>query len=82
MIRFEIVPSKPIHMRIEPTKVVLAGDAPIYEGPYEVTPKVDAQTMPTKDKCMRENMEIHGVPYFETTNTAGGNTVYIAKEIE
>lgn len=52
-----------------------------YEGEYVVTPKVEAQTMPTKEKVMLEDVTIRAIPYFETSNTSGGNTVYIAKEI-
>lgn len=52
-----------------------------YTGPYEVTPKVEAQTLPTKGKLMRSDVEVQKIPYFETSNTAGGSTVYIAKEM-
>lgn len=56
-------------------------DAEEYTGPYEVTPKVEAQTLPTKGKLMRSDVEVQKIPYFETSNTAGGSTVYIAKEM-
>ena len=52
-----------------------------YEGDYIVTPKVEAQTMPTKERIMLDDVTIKAIPYFETSNTSGGNTVYIAKEI-
>lgn len=52
-----------------------------YIGDYEVIPKVEAQTMYTKDKHMTDNVEIKGIPIFSTSNSAGGNTVYIAKEV-
>ena len=53
-----------------------------YEGPYHVTPKVDAQTLPTAEKLMREDVTINKIPYFVVGNTAGGDTVYIAKEVD
>lgn len=53
-----------------------------YNGDYEITPKVEAQIMPTKNKLMINDVEIKGVPIFSISNNAGGNTVYIAKEVE
>jgi hypothetical protein len=57
-------------------------DAEYYAGEYEVTPKVDAQTLPTKNKLMSADLTVKGVPIYETSNNAGGKTVYIAKELE
>lgn len=51
-----------------------------YEGVYEIVPKVDAQSLPTKEKYLKEDVTIHGVPYFETDNEVG-TTVYIASEV-
>ena len=53
-----------------------------YTGDYEITPKVEAQTMHTKDRLMINDVEIKGIPVFSTSNDAGGNTIYIAKEVE
>ena len=52
-----------------------------YIGPYDVTPQVASQTLNTAGKIMSSNVEVHGVPYFETSNTSGGSTVYIARDI-
>ena len=60
--------------------VVTVGAKP-YEGPYEVTPKVDAQTLATADKVMLEDVTVNKIPYFAVGNTSGGETVYIAKEV-
>lgn len=56
-------------------------DVPLYEGDYEVTPKVSEQTLPTAEKLMSEDVTIKEIPYFEVGNNSGGDTVYIAKEI-
>lgn len=56
-------------------------DAIPYEGDYEVTPKVDAQTMPTKGKLMEEDVTIKSIPFFDVSNTSGGSTVYIGNEV-
>lgn len=50
---------------------------PYYEGNYEVTPDVLEQKLDTKQKIMREDVVVKAIPYSETTNNAGGKTVYI-----
>lgn len=62
--------------------VTIQGDAEPYTGEYEVTPKVDAQTLPTAQKFMADDVTVFGIPYFETSNTSDGNTVYIGTEVE
>ena len=52
----------------------------LYQGDYAVTPKVGAQTMPTKGKVMGADVTVLAIPIYETSNNSGGNTVYIAKE--
>jgi hypothetical protein len=56
-------------------------DADIYGGEYQVTPKVTEQTLPTAQKFLVEDVTIKKIPYFEVSNEAGGNTVYIGKEV-
>ena len=56
-------------------------DVPVYDGPYEAIPKVEAQTLPTAKKLMTDDVTVHGVPFYEVSNDQGGNTVYIAKEL-
>ena len=53
-----------------------------YTGEYEVTPKIDGQQLETKHKYMTDDVTIHAIPFFEVGNTSGGNTVFIADEIE
>ena len=59
--------------------VYMGGDQ--YEGPYDVTPKVTAQTLPTAKKFMQEDVSVRAIPYFDVSNPAGGNTIYIASEV-
>lgn len=59
--------------------VGIGGD--LYEGSYEVTPKVESQTMPTKGKLLVKDMKIKEVPVFRVSNSSGGTTVYIASEV-
>ena len=62
-------------------KVVEYVGGGLYEGDYEVTPKVNAQTMATKDKVMVKDVTVKAIPFYNVSNTSGGNTVYIAKEV-
>lgn len=52
-----------------------------YEGTYEVTPTVDAQTLPTAQKVMEEDVVVHKIPYYEVSNNTGGTTVTIGNEV-
>ena len=56
-------------------------NAEVYDGAYEVTPKVDSQIMPTADKFLQKDMTINAIPFFNVGNTAGGSTVYIGTEV-
>lgn len=48
-----------------------------YIGEYEVTPKVIAQYLYTKDKTMSKDVTVYEIPYAETPNDYG-TTVSIA----
>lgn len=53
----------------------------VYEGPYTVTPLVkELVELYTKDKLMRENVIVEKVPISETSNIAGGYTLYVGEE--
>lgn len=60
------------------------GDAsPIYNGEYNVTPLAFEETvLLTKDTKLIENIVVKEIPYYETSNPSGGNTVYIAGQVE
>lgn len=62
-------------------KVTEYTDADPYTGSYEVTPKVDAQTLPTAQKLMTEDLTVKAIPFFDVSNNSGGRTVYIAREV-
>ena len=38
------------------------------------------QTLDTSGKVLSEDLVIHEVPYYQTSNASGGVTSYIAKE--
>lgn len=61
-------------------KVIVNDELKLYDGIYEVTPKVKMQKLETKNRFMSDDVTIHSVPVYEVSNASGGNTVYIAKE--
>lgn len=56
-------------------------DYDAYLGEYEVVPAIKQQQLDTKDKLMKKDVVISAIPFFETSNDEGGNTVYIGKEL-
>lgn len=66
---------------IEQGAIIDVAPAPPYEGDYEVTPKVEAQTMPTKNKLLIDDMTIKGIEIHRVKNSSGGTTVYIARGV-
>ena len=48
-----------------------------YRGRYEVTPAIEAQTLPTADRHMKEDLRVLEIPYFEVGNTQNGKTIII-----
>ena len=55
-----------------------SGRLPNYDGSYSIIPKVDAQTMATRNKSMIDDVTVEAVPYSEVSNEAGGYTANIA----
>lgn len=53
-------------------------EAEYYKGEYELTPKVDAQVIPTAQKMMMDDLTVMAIPIYSVSNTAGGATFYIA----
>lgn len=50
----------------------------IYDEEYEVTPEVyNEVVLNTMNKLLVQNVTVHKVPYYETTNESGGYTAII-----
>lgn len=53
-----------------------------YDGDYEVTSHpFESYELQTKDKLMVKNLTVSEIPYWETSNTSDGLTVYIGTEV-
>lgn len=72
---------KPFAFSFEDFQTTTKIDAEHYKGSYEVTPKAESQSLETKDKFMDNNVTINKMPFFETSNEQGGETIYIGDEI-
>ena len=48
-----------------------------YDGPYEVTPRLYAQSLDTEGKLMTDDVDVYEIPITHTTNPTGGLTVLI-----
>ena len=48
-----------------------------YEGEYEITPRVYAQSLDTDGKLMTDDVTVYGIPVTRTSNPEGGLTVLI-----
>ena len=89
MIRFTVknrpvsmsVKNASLSMRVEKTSITYIGGKP-YEGEYEVTPSAtEKQTLNTAQRLMSKDVVVHKIPYYETSNNSGGNTVFIGSEV-
>ena len=63
------------------SKIVIVDTTEHYKGNYEVTPKTIKQVIQTRNLIMDNDVIINKIPYFETGNNYGGNTVYIGSEV-
>ena len=79
-VRFSVKGTGALKMQVDPAVVVYTGGEP-YEGEYEVTPTVDGTVLKTKDKLLADDVTVKAIPYYDTGNTAGGRTIYIANEV-
>ena len=81
IVKVAIIPQEPVTVQLDAVTRTSASDVQVYDGPYEAIPKVTAQTLPTANKLMLEDVSVRAIPYFDVSNPAGGNTIYIANEV-
>ena len=48
-----------------------------YNGDYTIEPDITSQTMETKNKIMKNDVNILAIPYHEVSNEQNGTTVII-----
>lgn len=59
----------------------LPQDIEVYNEDYVVVPKTNEQALKTARKFMRDDVTVRAIPYFDVSNDAGGNTIYIGSEV-
>jgi len=64
-----------VGMSIGASYSVVAGET--YDGSYEVTPRLYAQSLDTDGKLMEDDVTVYEIPVTRTTNPTGGLTVLI-----
>lgn len=58
-------------------------DLEIYDGDTTIIPKANEQTvLPTAQKLVEDDITVMEIPFYQTTNPQGGNTIYIGRESE
>ena len=77
-VKLRVIEDEPVRLLVNESVVIRAVQLPWYEGPYAVTPAVNAQTLSTTDTVMVDDVTVAAIPYTETPNAAGGLTASIA----
>lgn len=87
MIQVRVAQQSAVSVRIAgaaPVKVDVTGtavvDAPEYTGPYDITPLLSAQTLPTAKRLLQRDLTIKKIPQYEVTNDSNGYTLIIGEE--
>lgn len=58
-------------------EIFVINNGEVYEGEYEVTPRVYQQVLETRDKIMLNDVVVHIIPLAKTLNTSNGYTATI-----
>lgn len=68
----------PVPMTMEQVRVIYDSPYPEYTGPTTVTPQARSDVvLDTSGKLMTDDVTVFEIPYYETTNPAGGYTAII-----
>lgn len=63
--------------RVKFEEVILVRTDEIYNGDYNVTPRVYEQVLPTKDKLMLDDVTVEVIPMMKVINVSNGYTATI-----
>lgn len=67
-------------IELELGTIINVGDFPVYDGSYQITPKVSEQVLETKNKSLLDDITVFQIPYAAVSNPSGGETVTIGLE--
>lgn len=74
--RLSVAGRDEIPMNIEHVREIYK-DYPEYEGATVVTPRVEPQSLETRNTVLKRNIDVLAIPYYTTTNLSGGYTAII-----
>jgi hypothetical protein len=78
VISLEISDDNTHQMEIEsPIVIQQVDDSEKYEGEYTITPKFTEQILETKNKFLKDDIDVEAISVSRVTNLSGGTTVYI-----
>lgn len=55
-------------------------DIELYTGSYDITPKINAQTLNTANKYMTEDVSVRAIPFYSVDNVQKGQTIIIGAD--
>lgn len=70
----------PVTLSFEMREYITGGEYDPYEGPYEVVPTKNVQTLKTNKRRMKDDVTVDAINYSETLNIGGGKTAVIGYE--
>ena len=76
MIEVFVEPINPIDIEIQ-GELIPVGEYDHFKGEYSVTPKLESQTLKTKNKVMDFDVDVEKIPIDRISNSSGGNTIII-----
>lgn len=80
IVKVQVIPQETITVHVDTVTRTSSNDVPVYDGPYEAIPKVEAQTLPTAKKLMTDDVTVRKIPRYEVSNDCDGVTLIIGDE--
>lgn len=87
-VKIQTQPNAMVHIGAAAPAAVAVGVSPVqiverqnlYTGEYTVTPDITPVVLSTRDKLMADDVTVHKIPQWETSNPQGGTTILIGGE--
>ena len=77
VVHFHIVSCPEVEFQLPPFLVIQAGTLPAYTGDYVVDPDFEGVTLATRNRVLTDDITVNPIEISRTSNTSGGQTVYI-----
>ena len=80
MIRVNVLQSTQVHVCVGGQTAIIEGEH--YDGEYDVVPNFETQILETAKKKMDDDVTVHPVPVYRTSNPQGGKTIFIGGNLD